>query len=76
MGEDELKRRVSATLEGFPAWVLVQYEKATHEKEKAALSYIIKRWTELDEEAQKHHLTLHDFSGGGQVLSFRKGEQT
>jgi hypothetical protein len=72
--EPSLKRRVTATLDGFPAWVLVGYEKVTKESEKGALAYIIKRWSELDPTAQKHGLTLDDFNGGGELVPFRKSE--
>jgi hypothetical protein len=73
-GEPPLKRRVTATLDGFPAWVLIEYEKVTKESEKGALAYIIKRWTELDPTAQQHHITLDEFNGGGELVPFRKGE--
>lgn len=69
-----IKHRVTATLDGFPAWVLSEYEKVTGESEKGALAYIIKRWSELDPTAQKHRLTLDDFSGGGELVPFRKSE--
>jgi hypothetical protein len=66
--------RVSATIEGFPAWVLEQYRRVTGEGEKGALTYIIKRWAELDPVAKEHGLTLRDFGGGGEVVPFRRSE--
>jgi hypothetical protein len=74
MSKDIFKLRVTATLEGFPAWALSEYAKVTGESERGALTYIIKRWTELDETAQTHRLTLQDFNGGGVLVPFRKGE--
>jgi hypothetical protein len=68
------KRRLSATLDGFPAWVLAEYENVTREGEKGALAYIIKRWSELDPTALKHRLTLDDFKGGGELVQFRKSD--
>jgi hypothetical protein len=74
LGKPPTKRRVTATLDGFPAWALIEYEKVTKESEKGALAYIIKRWTELDPTAKQHRITLDDFSGGGELVPFRKNE--
>jgi hypothetical protein len=73
-GKPIVRLRVSSTLEGFPAWTLAEYGRVTGEGERGALTYIIKRWTELDPAAKEHHLTLHDFNGEGEILPFRKSE--
>ena len=46
----------------------------TGEGERGALTYIIKRWAELDPAASEHRLTLRDFNGVGEVMRFKKSE--
>lgn len=75
-GHAAAPQRLTATLDGFPEWALRQYQHETQETEKAALSYIIKRWTELDRiAADKAKCTLEHYrsaQGGGSVVAFRK----
>jgi len=69
-----IRLRVTSTLEGFPAWALAEYGRVTREGERGALTYIIKRWAELDPAASEHRLTLRDFNGVGEVVRFKKSE--
>jgi hypothetical protein len=46
------------TINGFPAFVIEQYARATGKKDTAAIEYIAERWALRDPEAEKYGATL------------------